>query len=62
MRSDEAAYLLHRIKELEAVVQSMGNAINNVDVRLMVAERAIAGLKHQLDGETFDETKAKWWN
>ena len=62
MNSDEAAYLLDRIKNLEAVIQSMGNAINHVDVRLMVAERVIAGLKRRMDGEEFDETKAKWWN
>ena len=62
MTSEDAAYLLERIKNLEAVIQSMGDAINNVDVRLMVAERAIASIKHRLDGDEFDETKAKWWN
>jgi hypothetical protein len=62
MNNQEFAYLLDRIKQLETVVQSMGNSINNVDVRLMVAERAIAGLKHRMQGEHFDETKQAWWN
>lgn len=39
-----------------------GDAINNLDARLMMVERMLARIKHELEGRTYEESKMKWWN
>jgi hypothetical protein len=55
-------YLADRIEEQEAILVKVMDAVNNLDVRLMMAERAITKINRGLDGTEYDETKAKWWN
>lgn len=57
-----ATYLEGRIEELEAVLMKCGDAINNLDARLMMVERMLAKIKHDLDGKAYEEMKMKWWN
>jgi hypothetical protein len=55
-------YLADRIEEQEAILVKVMDAVNNLDVRLMMAERAITKINRRLDGTEYDETKSKWWN
>ncbi len=55
-------YLADRIEEQEAILVKVMDAVNNLDVRLMMAERAITKINRRLDGTEYDETKAKRWN
>lgn len=55
-------YLANRIDEQEQIIQACMNAINNLDARLMLAERVLATVKHKVDGQPYDETKQNWWN
>lgn len=57
-----ATYLEHRIEELEAVIMKCGGAINNLDARLMMVERMLAKIKHDIEGKQYEEMKMKWWN
>jgi hypothetical protein len=57
-----AVYLADRIREQEQIIFKLGEAINNLDARLMMAERLLAKFKKMADGEQYDETKHGWWN
>lgn len=57
-----AVYLANRIEEQERILMKMGDAINNLDARLMMTERALARLMKAAQGEKYDETTQKWWN
>ena len=57
-----ATYLEGRIKELQDVLMKCGDAINNLDARLMMVERVVAKIRHDLDGKQYEEMKMKWWN
>jgi len=55
-------YLANRIDEQEQLIQACMQAINNLDGRLMIAERVLATLQHRMAGEDYDEKKQTWWN
>ena len=55
-------YLADRIEEHERLLFKMGEAINNLDARLMMTERALAKLMKAADGEEYEERFQKWWN
>ena len=55
-------YLSDRVKEQDAMLEAMGNAINNLDARLMLVERVLATVKAKTEGKEYDEKKEKWWN
>jgi hypothetical protein len=57
-----ATYLEGRIEEVEAILIKCGDAINNLDARLLMVERLLAKIKHELDGKAYEEMKMKWWN
>jgi hypothetical protein len=57
-----ANYLEGRIEEVEAILIKCGDAINNLDARLLMVERLLAKIKHELDGKAYEEMKMKWWN
>jgi hypothetical protein len=57
-----SVYLANRIDEQERILMKMGDAINNLDARLMMTERALARLMKAANGEKYDETVQKWWN
>lgn len=57
-----SVYLASRIEEQERILMKMGDAINNLDARLMMTERALARLMKAEQGEKYDETTQKWWN
>ena len=57
-----ATYLEVRIEEVEAILIKCGDAINNLDARLLMVERLLAKIKHELDGKAYEEMKMKWWN
>ena len=53
-------YLANRIEEHERLLFKMGEAINNLDARLMMAERALARLMKAAEGEEYEERFQKW--
>lgn len=55
-------YLASRIDELEDVLVKCGNAINNLDVRVLMLERLLAKMKHDMEGKAYEEMAMKWWN
>jgi prefoldin subunit 5 len=55
-------YLANRIDEQERLLMKCGDAINNLDARLMMVERLLARVKHELEGRAYEESKLKWWN
>lgn len=55
-------YLADRINEQERLLMKCGDAINNLDARLMMVERLLARVKHELEGRAYEESKLKWWN
>ena len=55
-------YLANRIDEQERLLMRCGDAINNLDARLMMVERLLARVKHELEGRAYEESKLKWWN
>lgn len=57
-----ATYLESRIEEVEAILIKCGDAINNLDARLLMVERLLAKIKHELEGKQYEEMKMKWWN
>ena len=57
-----ATYLEGRIEEVEAILIKCGDAINNLDARLLMVERLLAKIKHELEGKQYEEMKMKWWN
>lgn len=57
-----AVYLADRIEEQERLLMKCGDAINNLDARLMMVERMLARIKHELEGRAYEESKMKWWN
>jgi len=57
-----ATYLERRIEEVEAILIKCGDAINNLDARLLMVERLLAKIKHELEGKQYEEMKMKWWN
>ena len=57
-----AVYLANRIDEQDRLLMKCGDAINNLDARLMMVERLLARVKHELEGRAYEESKLKWWN
>jgi prefoldin subunit 5 len=57
-----ARYLVNRLDEQDRLIFKMGEAINNLDARLMMTERALARLMKAANGEKYDETTQTWWN
>lgn len=57
-----AAYLVNRLDEMDRLLMKCGDAINNLDGRLLMVERLLAKVKHELDGKAYEESKLKWWN
>lgn len=55
-------YLADRIEEHERLLFRMGEAINNLDSRLMMVERTLAKLLKAQQGEEYEERFQKWWN
>ena len=55
-------YLANRIDEQERLLMKCGDAINNLDARLLMVERLLARVKHELEGRAYEESKLKWWN
>ncbi len=55
-------YLASRADEAEDILIKCGDAINNLDARLLMVERMLAKVKHELDGKAYEEMKMKWWN
>ena len=55
-------YLANRIDEQERLLMRCGDAINNLDARLLMVERLLARVKHELEGRAYEESKLKWWN
>ena len=61
--AEYVTYLANRIDEQEQMIERLMGAINNLDVRAIIAERAIAAIRHEMEnGEKLDESKMKWWN
>lgn len=57
-----AAWLSGRLDELESVLVKCGDAINNLDARVLMLERLLAKVKHDMDGKAYEESAMKWWN
>lgn len=57
-----ATYLEGRIEELQDVLLKCGDAINNLDARLLMVERLVAKIRHDMDGKLYEESKLRWWN
>lgn len=55
-------YLANRLDETERLLMKCGDAINNLDGRLLMVERLLAKVKHELEGRAYEESKLKWWN
>jgi predicted nucleic acid-binding Zn-ribbon protein len=60
--TDRCRDLTQRCDYLEDQLARAASAVNNLDARLIVAERLLAKIKKMAEGEDYDETKQGWWN